>query len=133
MKRCFNIFRRAAVLVSVIIFFVCGTCSAEDLKFIDANGDTGYYVDMESVKFEDSESFFVKMIVIKADLNKMYVYDLRINHALQKYVIQSTKTLAYDTRTELTANNEPRYPRPYSEKSEMNEIVNFILNGGDLQ
>ena len=115
------------------IFFANPNCHAEDLKFIDAMDSTGYYVDMDTVERESPSVLRLNFILIKADQNKMNIYDVRINHQRKVYSVLSSKVLAYDTRTELESNNRQRYERSYSNKSLMNEIVNFILYGGDLQ
>ena len=101
--------------------------AAEDLRFIDATGETGYYVDMESVRTESPTTFFVDFIVIRADKNEMTVANLKINHALKNYIVQSSKTLSYDERTELHSDNETRPVKYYSDKSLMNEVVQTIL------
>ena len=113
-----------------MIFLNCRTVFAENLIFIDAMGDTGYYFDMDSVQKESSEVFFVDFIVIRADKNEMAVAHLKINHKKKNYIVQSSKTLSYDERTELKTETGNKVVRSYSEKSVMNEAVNMILNGG---
>ena len=107
-------------------------CSAENFKFVDAEGNTGYYVDMDTIKIESQESIAASIAVVKANLNKMYVYNVRINHKNQTYQIVSSEILEYDTRNKLESNNRSRPFRPYSPKSEMSELINFVLYGGDL-
>ena len=65
-------------------------------------------------------------------MNKMYVYNLRINHNNQTYQIVSSKTFEYDTRDLLDTNDKSRPYRPYAPKSEMSELINYILYGEDL-
>ena len=108
------------------------TSSAEDLKFIDAAGDTGYYVDLDSVRKESAEVFFVDFIVIRADRNEMAIANLKINHVLKTYIVQSSKTLSYDERTELKSEPGNKILKSYSDKSLMNETVQIILNSGIL-
>ena len=106
------------------------TCAAEDLRFIDAMDDTGYYYDADSVVHdEDSAVISVKMAVIKAGLNQMYSYDVRIYYAERSYEILSTKKLSYDTRAEIESNNTRRPLQRYSDKSEMGQMVRLILYG----
>ena len=113
-----------------IIFLSFNASSAEDLKFIDASGDTGYYVDLDSVRRENAEVFFVDFIVIRANKNEMAVANLKINHRQKTYITQSTKTLSYDERTELKTEAGNNIVHHYSEKSLMNETVQIILNSG---
>ena len=108
------------------------TSSAEDLQFIDAAGDTGYYVDLDSVRRESAEVFFVDFIVIRADKNEMAVANLKINYKQKTYITQSTKTLSYDERTVLKTEAGNSVVHHYSEKSLMNETVQIILKQHNL-
>ena len=106
------------------------TCAAEDLKFIDAQDDTGYYYDADSVRFLSDSMFIVKMAIIKADLNRMYTYDVRIVHTEQTYEILVSKILSYDTRAVLETDSSKRPVRKYSNRSEFGQMVHLILQGG---
>lgn len=117
------------LILSAIFILNAANCSAEDLKFIDALDDTGYYYDADTVKTEGENILSVKMAVIKASLNRMYTYDLKINRANRKYEILSSKILSYDTRAVLDTNNSRRLPQNYSERSEMGQMVRLILQG----
>ena len=86
--------------LAVLIIFSGATCSAENLQFIDAMEDTGYYYDADSVQVESSAVFYVDMAVIKASLNRMYVYEVRIDHSEKTYEVLSSRILSYDTRAE---------------------------------
>ena len=113
-----------------ILALSCSTCAAEDLRFVDAMDDTGYYYDADSVDHDEKNSVLnVKMAVIKAGLNQMYTYDLRIDYVERTYEILSTKTLSYDTRAEIESNNTRRPPQRYSDKAEMGQMVRMILYG----
>ena len=113
-----------------MIFILNGaTCAAENLKFIDAMGDTGYYYDADSVSNESDDVLRVQMAVIKANFNRMYTYDVRIIPASRTYEILSSKILSYDTRAVLEFDNSRRPPQRYSDKSEMGQMVKLILYG----
>lgn len=118
------------LILLTTIFLSSATCAAEDLKFIDAMDDTGYYYDADSVKNEYGNVFFVRMAVIKASLNRMYTYDVLITPDDHIYEILSTKTLSYDTRAVLEVKNTRRPPQKYSDQSEMGQMVQLILYGG---
>lgn len=119
--------KKFLLILSTIIFMSCSTCAAENLKFIDAMDDTGYYYDADSVQIIDSEVFRVQMAVIKASLNQMYTYDVLITHTDNVYEILSSRVLSYDTRAVLDTNNERRPPQKYSDRSEMGQMVRLIL------
>ena len=107
-------------------------CFAENFQFVDAEDTTGYYVDIDSVEIESPEFVKTKIAVVKANLNKMYVYNVRINHKEKTYQIISSQIFEYDTRTLLESNDRGRPFRPYAAKSEMSELIKFILYGDDL-
>lgn len=123
--------RKIFLLAAAIIFLSSEVCLAEDLKFLDANGDTGYFVDMDSDSMENESVFRVNMIIIRLDVNEMDVIELRVNHVEKNYMICSTRTFSYDERTELRADNTQRPPRTYAEKSMMGDLVQIVLFGGD--
>ena len=91
--------------------------------------DTGYYYDADSIRNESYSVFYVNMAVIKANLNQMYVYDVRINHVKKTYEILSSKTFSYDTRSEMKSNASRRKAQTYSDKSEFGQMVRLILYG----
>ena len=121
--------RKFLLILAAMIFLGGSTCAAENLKFIDAMDDTGYYYDADSVESESDSVFKVQMAVIKAGFNRMYTYDVRITHTSRVYEILSSKILSYDTRAVLETNNSRRPPQRYSERSEMGQMVRLILYG----
>lgn len=116
-------------LICAALLMMNSTCAAENLKFIDAMEDTGYYYDADSVQAESSSTFYVDMAVIKASLNRMYVYNVRIDHSEKNYEILSSRILSYDTRAEIESNKNSRPPQHYSNKSEFGQMVRLILYG----
>ena len=131
-----NFYRIFKVIILAIALLIPASswsaCFAENFQFVDAENTTGYYVDIDNVEIESPEFVKAKIAVVKANLNKMYVYNVRINHKEQTYQIVSSQILEYDTRSILETNNRSRPFRPYAAKSEMSELINFILYGGDL-
>ena len=123
-----------SALVACMIFGALNlnSCAAEDFQFVDAEGNTGYYVDMDSVKNESRSTVFARVAVVKADTNRMFVYDVRFNHVEHTYRLLASKTIEYDSKNVLESQNDPRAPRAYAPQSEMSELIDFILYGGDL-
>ena len=107
-------------------------CSAEDFQFVDAEGNTGYYVDMDSVENESRDILFARIAVKKAGANRMFIYDVRFNHYDRAYQIVSSQTIEYETQNVLESTDEARAFRAYSPNSEMSELIQFIMEGGDL-
>ena len=119
----------AVILASIFLNF--RTCAAEDLKFIDSNGNDGYFIDMDTVKIESPTVFSVNLVIIRLDSNQMELIDLQINHGAKNYVIRSTRTLSYDERTEIKSDDTARSPKSYSDKSFMGDIVKIVIYGGE--
>lgn len=127
MRRYVKIF--CSVIFTAIIFCNLTKCSAEDLRFIDANGDTGYYVDASTIRVESDSVFYVDFDVIRASINQMEVVHLKINHWARTYQPMYIRTLSYDERTELKFDDAYRIPLHYDEKSVIADVVRFVLVG----
>ncbi|MBE6075279.1 MAG: hypothetical protein E7202_12345 [Selenomonas ruminantium] len=141
------------VLLAALLLF-SGTCLAENMQFVDANGATGYYVDVDSIEFStdkvwiqpdpipaqepgrpavvpqgymaDVEIVTARVAVIKARQNRRFIYRMRFNPTQSTYQILSSVTQQYDTRTTLQTNNTPLTATGYSVSSPMHEMVDFI-------
>lgn len=119
------------LVVLAVILLNFSTCAAEYLKFIDSNGDDGYFIDTDTIKIESPTVFSVDMVIIRPNLNQMEIIDLQIDHGEKKYLIRSTRTLSYDERTEMSSDFTPRIARSYSDKSFMGDIVQIVIYGGE--
>lgn len=125
------------IFSTLIAFMIVGalnfsSCHADDFQFVDADGVTGYYVDMDSVENESRSIISARIAVVKADANRMFVYNVRFNHVERTYRIIASQTLEYDSKNILETNNTPRAARAYASGSEMSELIDFIMYGGDL-
>ena len=127
-----KIFSKFLFVMMINLALFSSMCFAQEFTFVDAENTTGYYVDKTTIKIESPEFITTTIAVVRADMNKMYVYNLRINHKNQTYQIMSSKTFEYDTRDLLESNDKSRPYRPYAPKSEMSELIKFILYGEDL-
>ena len=128
MKKYFS----AIATILIVGAMMMSPCSAEDFQFVDAEGNTGYYIDMDSVENESRDILFARIAVKKAGANRMYIYDVRFNHYDRAYQIISSQTIEYETQNVLESTDEARAFRTYSPNSEMSELIQFIMEGGDL-
>ncbi len=117
------------VIFAAVIFFDFANCSAEDLRFIDAKGDVGYYVDASTIQMVTDSIFFVDLAIIRASVNQMDVINLKIDYWAQTYSIQSVRTLSYDERTELKSDNTPRATASYAKNSLIGDVARFVIEG----
>ena len=104
-----------------------GTCdAAEDMRFVDAEDDTGYYVDAASVvRVSDTERDAI-VAVIKADENRRYLYRTRLNRQAGTYQFVSTRVEVYDTKEVLRTSQGMDVPQKYTPASPLRSIADFI-------
>ena len=120
-------FSVGGLFVALVLFLSLSTCeAAEDMRFADADGDTGYYVDAASiVPLSDTERE-ATVAVIKAAENRRFLYRMRFNRQARTYQILSTQVGVYDTKEVLRTSQGSDLPQPYSLASPMQSIVDFI-------
>ena len=113
-----------AVLVFLTSFSLCE--AAEDMRFVDAEDDTGYYVDAASiVRVSDTERDAV-VAVVKADENRRYLYRTRLNRQAGTYQFVSTRVEVYGTKEVLRTSQDMNVPQKYTPASPLKSIADFI-------
>ena len=120
-------FSVGGLFVALVLFLSLSTCeAAEDMRFADADGDTGYYVDAASiVPLSDTERE-ATVAVIKAAENRRFLYRMRFNRQARTYQILSTQVGVYDTKEVLRTSQGSELPQPSSLASPMQSIEDFI-------
>ena len=121
-------FMSGGILFAALVFFtsfsVCN--AAEDMRFVDAEDDTGYYVDAASiVRVSDTERDAV-VAVVKADENRRYLYRTRLNRQAGTYQFVSTRVEVYDTKEVLRTSQGMDVPQKYTPASPLRSIADFI-------
>ena len=121
-------FMSGGFLLAALVFFtsfsVCN--AAEDMRFVDAEDDTGYYVDAASiVRVSDTERDAV-VAVVKADENRRYLYRTRLNRQAGTYQFVSTRVEVYDTKEVLRTSQGMDVPQKYTPASPLRSIADFI-------
>ena len=74
-------FRRVACLLAVCMMLLSSIClAAEHMEFVDANGSTGYYVDVDTIAPETVVENDVPrtlwnadVAVVRADINRRFI------------------------------------------------------------
>ena len=127
-------FRSRFCLVALFLLLMTGTCLAEDMEFVDANGATGYYADIDSVSYESTKEgdtpvtyVYARVSVVRADDNRRYLYAMQFNPAKSTYRIMASEVQTYDTKETLEKSAAVELPRRYGPSSPMKEIVDFIM------
>lgn len=117
-----------SIFALVLFLSGFGICAAaeEDMRFADAEEDTGYYVDAASiVRRSDTERDAV-VAVIKVRENRRYLYHMRFDRKAETYQILSAQVEVYDTREILRTMQGMDAPQPYTPVSPMRSVVDFI-------
>ena len=100
--------------------------AAEDMRFVDAEDDTGYYVDAASiVRVSDTERDAV-VAVVKAAENRRYVYRTRLYPQTGTYQFVSAQVEVYDTKEVLHSTQGMDVPQRYTPDSPLRSIADFI-------
>ena len=100
--------------------------AAEDMRFVDAEDDTGYYVDAASiVRVSDTERDAV-IAVVKATENRRYVYRTRLYPQAGTYQFVSARVEVYDTKEVLRTTQGMDAPQKYTPASPLRGIADFI-------
>lgn len=126
--------KRILPLLAGFLLLLSSVCAAEaPFEFVDAHGSTGYYVDTSSISFDTTtigtqqyEVVNARVAVIKAKLNRRFIYYMQFNPTRATYQILSSKVQQYDTKEILGSDDNPTPPFPYSPTSPMREIVDYI-------
>lgn len=128
--------KRILPLLLMLMLALSSVCAAEEpFTFIDANGATGYYLDTSSISYDTTaigtqqyEVVNARVAVVKAKLNRRFIYYMQFNPTLATYQILASKIQQYDTKEILGSDDNPTPPFPYSPTSPMHEIVDYIYN-----
>ena len=116
------------LLTLTFCFGSSSLCSAEeDMRFVDAVGDTGYYVDANSVAYEAYSLADARIAVKKAAANRMYVYAMQFNRLKHTYRIYASQVIQYDTKEILESKNTGDDPKFYGPTSPLNSIVDYLF------
>ena len=120
-------FSVGGLFVALVLFLSLSTCeAAEDMRFADADGDTGYYVDAASIVSLSDTEREATVAVIKAAEHRRFLYRMRFNRQARTYQILSTQVGVYDTKEVLRTSQGSELPQPYSLASPMQSIEDFI-------
>ncbi len=119
-------FRRTALALGAAFFLMLPVCGAEDMQFVDADGNTGYYVDVDSLVFEGNTLVNARVAVKKATMNRMFLYTMQFDSGLKTYRTIDSKVIQYDTKKVLETKAGTEATHPYSDMSPMSSIVEYI-------
>ena len=119
----------AMLLLSSVCFAV--DLPDADLQFVDARGDTGYYVDMYSINRISDHEVEAGVAMVKTRTNRMFLYTIHFDTAASTYQIMDSKILRYDTKEQIGGSSQPMPPGKYVPNTPMQAIVDFLYSSGN--
>lgn len=129
--------RKLLLPVVTAMFWImsCVLCFAEpidfsdmDLRFVDAQGSTGYYVDMNSVQIKNMNEATARVEIVKADSNCLYLYTIAFDRGKKTYQILDSIVAAYDTKEKTGGSSQPLKAQSYAKGSAMETVAEYIYS-----
>ena len=129
--------RKLLLPVATAMFWImaCALCFAEpidfsdmDLRFVDARGSTGYYVDMNSVQIKNMNEATARVEIVKADSNCLYLYTIAFDRGKKTYQILDSIVAAYDTKEKTGGSSQPLKAQSYAKGSAMETVAEYIYS-----
>ena len=123
------------LLVGALTLCLMGTALAAkrvDRRFVDSSDHTGYYVDVNSIKYEGLDELTVDVYIVKALFNTMYMYTTHFDMKEKSYQYEYTKIYQYDTKKVAVQSDVPSMKLGYSNgvagnNRAMEQVLNFAL------
>ena len=129
--------RKLLLPVATAMFWImaCALCFAEpidfsdmDLRFVDAQGSTGYYVDMNSVQIKNMNEATARVEIVKADSNCLYLYTIAFDRGKKTYQILDSIVAAYDTKEKTGGSSQSLKAQSYAKGSAMETVAEYIYS-----
>ncbi len=128
-----KLFRIAAL--TVLLCLGSAVCLAEtldladaDFHFVDARGETGYYVDMQSVQFHNDHEVTARVEIVRADIDRLYLYTARFDRVKRLYQILRSTVATYATKEIAGGSGAPSRVTAYAAGSPMEAVVEYIFS-----
>ena len=103
-----------------------GYANNRERVFIDANGDTGYYVYMDNVKRPGYYEIVADIAIIKADEDRIFIYETYFDTYHNYCRFQTSKVYQYSDKKMLMGSNIPQDLRSYTSTSPMKAIADYL-------
>ena len=99
-----------------------------EMVFVDARGDTGYYVDMKSLDFQGENEVTARVEIVCADKDRLYLYRIHFDRKKRTYQILESVMAVYATKERIGGNAMPTVVTPYAAGSPMEAVVEYIFS-----
>ncbi len=125
MKACIQ--KILVVFCTIMVLSSVGYANDRERIFIDANGDTGYYVYMDNVKRPSYYEIVADIAIIKADENRLFLYETYFDTYHNYCRFQTSKVYQYSDKKMLMGSNTPQDLREYTSTSPMKAIADYLV------
>lgn len=122
-----------AVLFAGLLFWSAAAMAASvdvadtDMVFVDARGDTGYYVDMKSLQFQNDHEVTAKVQIVCADKDRLYLYRIHFDRKKRTYQILDSVIAVYATKEHVGGSAVPAAVTPYGAGTPMEAVAEYIF------
>lgn len=99
-----------------------------DFVFVDAENNTGYYVDLNEQCFRNATEVTARVQIVKADRKQLYLYTVYFNRRRQIYQVLRSVIADYDSKLIIGGTDKPMRPVFYEPTSMMGIVAEFIFN-----
>ena len=124
MKACIQ--KILAIFCMIMALASIGYANNRERVFIDANGDTGYYVYMDNVKRPGYYEIVADIAIIKADEDRIFIYETYFDTYHNYCRFQTSKVYQYSDKKMLMGSNIPQDLRSYTSTSPMKAIADYL-------
>ena len=115
-------------MTALLLLLASSVCFAEDegRRFVDARGDTGYFVDVTTIFIDSNHEYTADVAIIKAKENRLFSYRMHFDFAARTYQILRSATMTYDTREVSQSVKTPLPATQYVPGSPIAAIVDYL-------
>lgn len=119
----------AAIAVCVVVVLWAGGVEAArvDRYFVDYEGNTGYYVDVNSIEQPSEHEVVLDLYLVKLHSRYMYRYRAYFDTAEGSYEYQNAKVYNYETKQLMSGAVNVQEKLSYGRNTMLQEVVEFAL------
>ena len=112
----------------VVVLWAGGVEAARvDRYFVDYEGNTGYYVDVNSIEQPSEHEVVLDLYLVKLHSRYMYRYRAYFDTAEGSYEYQNAKVYNYETKQLMSGAVNVQEKLSYGRSTMLQEVVEFAL------
>ena len=119
----------AAMPFFVIVLLLSGSVEAAraDRYFVDYEGNTGYYVDVNSIELPSDHEVELELYLVKLHSRYMYRYRAYFDTAEGSYEYRNAKVYNYETKKLMSGAAYVQERLSYGKNTMLQEVVEFAV------